>query len=132
MFANEAALDDGLLVVHGGGWEFFAAESFPTTIGGYIAGVIALDESELDSTPVVRLELGDEEGEIDGMEASMIVGGRRAAPVYDVPSRVPFAIQFATRANGPTLVTARLLAEDEDELASLTFQLRGPLDAEAE
>ncbi len=43
MFANAAGAENGLLVLQGGGWEWFNLRTFPGTVHGVVAGLIELD-----------------------------------------------------------------------------------------
>ena len=43
MFANAAGAENGLLVLQGGGWEWFNLRSFPGTVHGVVAGLIELE-----------------------------------------------------------------------------------------
>jgi len=124
MFANQAAVDGGLLAVQGGGWEHYDVAFFPATISGYVAGVLAFDEDQHGSLPRIDLEVFSDAGQVEGSRASMIAIGTRPETTAGVPYRVAFAIPFMTAASGPTVVKARL-SENGVDLAVIPFAVRG-------
>lgn len=127
LLANRAAVDGWLLAVEGGGWENYTPAFFPATVAGYVAGVFALDPSEIGSTPAVVLEINDSAGQLEGLRESIIANGVRPATAAGVPCRVAFAIPFMTVAKGPTVVKVRLSDEHGADLAEITFEVRSPV-----
>jgi hypothetical protein len=125
LFANRAAVDGNLLAVEGGGWEHYDVALFPATVSGYVAGIVALDESQHGSLPSMMLETFDDAGHVEGARASTIAFGTRPETTQGVPYRVAFAIPFMTAARGPTVVKTRLSEEDGTELAVIAFAVRG-------
>jgi hypothetical protein len=124
ILANQASVDGQLLGIQGGGWEHYDVPFFPFTVSGYVAGILALDESQHGSLPGLLLEVVDETGHGEGSRASMIAIGTRPETVQGVPCRVAFSIPFMMAVRGPTLVKARL-SEDGAELAVISFAVRG-------
>ncbi len=124
MFANRAAVDGNLLAVEGAGWEHYDVPFFPMTVSGYVAGILALDPDQHGSLPPILLEVFSDSGQVEGSRASMIAIGTRPETVQGVPYRVAFAIPFMTAASRPTVVKARLSAQDGD-LAVIAFAVRG-------
>jgi hypothetical protein len=121
MVAQHAVVEDGLLSVMKGGWEHYAVASFPCDLRGCVAGVLGLDALDRGRTPVVRLEIGDDEGHVSPVQASMLV---RPGALEGPTPRLSFSIPFATIAIGPTVVLCRLFFEGDKELALVSFDLR--------
>jgi hypothetical protein len=113
LVANRAHIDGALLFVEGGGWEFASWEFFPGTISAFIAGVLALDESEIGGTPSATLELSDQEGHVEGFRASIIASGVRPK-MPGSPARIPFAIPFMTVVRSPTVMNVVMTPEGGD------------------
>jgi len=125
MFANEAAIDNGLLVIQGGGWEHIDTPGyFPMGITGYVAGILTLGEDQHGSLLPVLLQVFDDSGQVEGFRASIIANGTRPKTVQGVPYRTPFAISFMTVASGPTVMKARL-SDEGTELAVISVAIRG-------
>ena len=100
---------DGLLSVRGGGWEFYSVPRVPSTLQGFLAGLIEFDRDEIGSTHALRLTLADRNGTDLGSSASiMIMAQRRIAP-FAVPftgivtSPGAFAVTLSD-ASGPLIV----------------------------
>jgi hypothetical protein len=123
LFANRAAVEDWLLAVDGGGWEYYRCPFFPATVSGYVAGILTLDDSQHGELPAVFLEIFDESGQVEGSRLSMIASGTRPTTTAGVPYRVPFAIPFMTVAKGPTVMKARL-SDDQGVLAVIAAALQ--------
>jgi hypothetical protein len=124
VFANRALVVGGLLSVEGAGWEHYDVPFFPTTVAGYVAGILTLDEEAHGSLPELLLEVHSDSDLVEPSRASMIAVDTRPGTVQGVPYRIAFAIPFMTTAKGPALVNARLTAGD-DELAMIAFAVRG-------
>ena len=63
MFANAAGAENGLLVLQGGGWEWFNLRSFPGTVHGVVAGLIELEPGH----PPTQIEASVTGPGIDGL-----------------------------------------------------------------
>ena len=124
MFANRAAIEGSMLTVKGAGWEHFDVRFFPSTVRGFVAGVLTIDADQHGQLLPVVLEVFDDEGHVERTRASMVAIGTRPATVPGVPYRMPFAIAFTTVVRAQTVVKARLHA-DEGELAVISFAVRG-------
>jgi hypothetical protein len=124
MFANRAAIEGSMLTVKGGGWEHFDVQLFPATVRGFVAGVLTIDAEQHGQLLPVVLELYDEEGHLERTRASLVAIGTRPATVPGVPYRMPFSLPFVSVVRAPTVVKARLHAQ-EGELAVISFAVRG-------
>ncbi|HYK31769.1 MAG TPA: hypothetical protein VEV63_07390 [Streptosporangiaceae bacterium] len=120
MVANSASADDGLLTVHGGGWEHTVPRALPCTLTGYLAGIAVLDDGELGTTPVLALSITDLGGNDHRFSASVVINGNRPAPVPGVPIRAPFAVPFTFSVLQPTVVQAHV-AHAGAEIATVSF-----------
>ena len=126
MVANGAGIDNGLLTVNGGGWEFYSPAFFPSTVRGAICGIATLDESELGTTPVVTFRASAQDDQELGWVASTTIDGVRTPTVAGVPIRVPFMVLMSAVVSAPTVVTVTM-SEGRAELASTAFAVRDPI-----
>jgi hypothetical protein len=123
LFANRATVDNWLLAIEGGGWEYTEYSFLPSTVVGCVAGVLALDEGEHGELSEVILDVFDDSGQVEGSRASTIAIGTRPKTVEGVPYRSPFAMPFMTVVRGPTVMKARLTTAGH-ELALITCEIR--------
>jgi len=126
MIANSATAEGSLLNVQGGGWEHCSPAMIPCTVGGHVAGIVALDEDELGQTPALNIAITDADGHDMGFSASMIVSGIRPATTVGVPVRVPFAVPFTVAVLRSMVVKVAAL-QGGAELAAVTFLVRDPV-----
>jgi hypothetical protein len=87
LLANAAAVEGNLLRVEGGGWGFVEPDFFPTTIGGSLCGVLAVDADDFGSTFSLELSVTDTAGEVDA-HGSMIIDARETSVEMSTP-RIP-------------------------------------------
>jgi hypothetical protein len=114
LFANQASIDDWALEVEGASWDIVRFDTFPATLSGYIAGILALEGPHVEEAPEVVVEVFDDAGAVAGSLSSMLARWTEEQPLPEgVPRRVPFAVPFMTVVKGPTVLKARLLTEGE-------------------
>ena len=126
LVANQAAVDSSLLHMQGGGWETYKVPWFPGTVRGSVAGIVTFDHEELGSSPVLRLEVTDSEGQVEGSKASMIVDTSRPTDIPGVSSRVPFVLPFSLVVHASTVIKAAIF-DAGAELAAVTFAVPDPV-----
>ena len=121
--ANGGGIDKGLLNVQGGGWEHHSPGFFPWTLKGVVCGIVALDEDEIGSTPVVSFRTSAQDGQELGWSASSTIDGVRKKAPIGVPTRVPFLVMLTAVVSAPTIVTVTMSSEGK-ELAAVPFAVR--------
>lgn len=120
LVANGASTENGLLTVHGGGWEYFRPAFFPFTVRAAICGIATLDKGELGTTPIVTFRASAKDGQELGWVASSTVDGVRTPSAEGVPIRVPFMVLMSAVVSAPTVVTVTM-SEGGTEIAATSF-----------
>lgn len=105
MLADRAEVVGGLLNVVGGGWRYFGRPSFPTTVQGWIVGVLELEPDALGSAPVLRLNIENSDGQDQGLAGSIVVD---AMETDAMPMRGVFAVPFSVAVPVPGTMTFSL------------------------
>ena len=126
ILANQAAVENGLIYVNGGGWEYVNALQLPCQASGCIAGVFELEIAELGLRPVVRFDIHDSAGQLAGFQGSMIVDAMRDEVPEIGFARVPFAVPFTVVLPKAEVYTARIVAEEGEVLAAIPFSVMLP------
>ena len=107
LLANVARVDpDGLLYVEGGGWQHYPVLTLPATLDGHLAGIIALDESELGQLHLVGFAVSQGGKRLES-PGSMIVSSARTV--------VPFAWRFTTIVHAEGVIAVEL-SDDSGEV----------------
>lgn len=123
LVANGAGIENGLLNVHGGGWEYTSPPFFPSTIRGAVCGIAILDESELGTTPIVTFSIVDKSGSELGWRASTTIDGVRRPPAPGVLIRVPFMAIMSAVVTEPTIATITM-SKDDVVIETTAFEVR--------
>lgn len=101
MLADRAwVAENGLLYVEGGGWEFIPVAELPTTVTGYVAGIIEYSAEDLGNTHVIQITA--KAGQVEASSGSRVKKAvRRLAP---------FAIPFMTGALSEDTLVVEVVA----------------------
>jgi hypothetical protein len=127
LVANGASIENSLLNVAGAGWEHFQAPLLPFTVRGALCGIMTMDNQELGSVQVMRIEVNDEKGRVEPSVGTMTIDASRG-PTSDesVPMRFPFFAPLMFVVRGATIVKATL-SSDGEELATTSFVVKEPV-----
>lgn len=115
MLADEAVIVNGLVNVTGGGWRYVARPEFPTTLQGFVVGVVEVDDAALGSAPVVRLAISG--GQVDGAPGSTLVIDAFVSDGH--PMRAAFRLPFSFVMPAPGDLVFTLSADGFGELAAI-------------
>jgi hypothetical protein len=124
MVANSAEHDGWLLNVAGAGWEHYTCTAFPCEVRGALAGIVTLESADfgVDHRLDFKIEAADD-GDIGFLTDNTYHVAKRGAAAEGVPSRMPFAVPFGFRIEGPRVMRAVVLKGDVD-LGEVTFKVR--------
>jgi hypothetical protein len=125
MLANHAEANGSLLSVLGGGWEHFAVGALPAIVTGYVAGIAAREPEEMGTDIAMDLSLYDPGGTA-AAAATIRFTTLHVGTAQGVPARTAFAFPFSIPVNEPGVFRVSLVYDDA-EIASLPFDVQGPL-----
>ena len=117
MFANAAGSENGLLVLQGGGWEWFNLRSFPGTVHGVVAGLIELEPGH----PPTQIEAS-----VTGPGVEGLVFGSQLIedPTEDnIGCRMPLVVPLVFVAREPGMYVVNI-TDAEGPLTSLELEVR--------
>ena len=117
MFANAAGAENGLLVLQGGGWEWFNLRSFPGTVHGVVAGLIELEPGH----PPTQIEASVTGPGVDGL----VFGSQLIEDPTEgnTGCRMPLVVPLTFVAGEPGLYVVTI-ADAEGPLTSLELDVR--------
>ncbi|MBQ1076809.1 hypothetical protein KBX06_27210 [Micromonospora sp. C31] len=118
MLANHAEIQNGLLYVLGGGWEFFTLPSLPGVVQGVVTLLVDLNGFDVGDIPELSVRSLDPEGQL-----SFECLGQITVFESSSPGRVPLVIPFGFSCHVAGLWSMVVL-HGGVELASIRYRVQ--------
>lgn len=119
--ATEAQVEDGLLSMTGGGWEYCDVTAFPAQVDLVLAGIIVYAPEDVGRNYVIDVSVTASDGR-SGEFGTIRVTESAAAAVVKTPFAYPLSLTVA----GPVVLSLTATVQDGPTFGPTDFEVRAP------